>query len=244
MTAQILKLGSHGSNVAALQAQLNNRLKPNPNLKPDGMYGGLTRAAVLRFQRENWLVEDGEAGPATQACVFGREKNPPILHLVRFIPQPTQTTCWAAGTAMMTNSTVDAVKAKTPSDMWDDQNGLYNSSSTDQAVVSGRRYGDVHGLRCNAPMSWSVAALTNALRRGPLMFDMLWNSSNYARGSGSPGHMIVVVGLRGDGEASGKGTTVRIQDPWPPTVGRAYSRGYYKWVQELPTMTYRVFEKK
>jgi hypothetical protein len=33
------------------------------------------------------------------------------------------------------------------------------------------------------------------LRRGPLMFDMLWNSSDYARGAGSPGHMIVVVGF-------------------------------------------------
>jgi hypothetical protein len=109
-------------------------------------------------------------------------------------------------------------------------------------VTEGQRYGQVHGLRCNAPQSWTVPMLSAALSRGPLMFDMLWNSGEYAAGLGSPGHMIVVVGIRGDGDPSGRGTTVRIQDPWPPNKGKVYSRGYLRWVQELPTMTYRVLK--
>ena len=241
--ATTLQQGMTGPEVRTLQQTLNARLTPSPNLRADGVFGPLTRIAVLRFQAGNWLVEDGYAGPATQACLYGYEAEAPILHRVSFIPQPTQTTCWAASTAMMTNSTVDLVKAKTPTDMWDDTNGLYNSSGSDQAIVTGQRYGRIHGLRCFAPMSWSVDGLTAELRRGPLMFDMLWNSSDYARGAASPGHMIVVVGVRGDGDDSGLGTTLRIQDPWPPGVGKIYSRGYAKWATELPTMTYRVFAK-
>ena len=38
------------------------------------------------------------------------------------------------------------------------------------------------------------------------------------------------------------GTTLRIHDPWPPNRGKVYSKGYFKWSVELPTMTYRVFE--
>ncbi len=238
-----LKLGSGGPEVKRLQEALNRKLKPSPNLVPDGAYGNLTRNAVLRFQKDNWLVEDGEAGPATQACAYDTEVPPTILHSVPFIPQPTPTQCWAASTAMMTRSNVPAVVARTPPDMIAANGGLKNASGSDQAVTEGQRYGQVHGLRCNAPQSWTVPMLRAALRRGPLMFDMLWNSGEYAAGMGSPGHMIVVVGIRGDSDPSGRGTTVRIQDPWPPNKGKVYSRGYFRWVQELPTMTYRVFEK-
>ncbi len=143
---------------------------------------------------------------------------------------------------MMTKSTVPIVVAKTPPDMIAPGGGLRNSSGSDQAIVTGTRYGRIHGLRCNAPMSWSVDTLKQALARGPIMFDMLWNVSDYTAGRGSPGHMIVVVGMRGDGEADGLGTTLRIHDPWAHNRGKKYSKGYAKWVVELPTMTYRVFE--
>ena len=92
-------------------------------------------------------------------------------------------------------------------------------------------------------MSYRLEALRSKLRRGPLMFDMLWNATEYARGNGSPGHMIVVIGMRGNADSSGKGTTLRISDPWKPRVGKVYSVGYSKWMAELPTRTYRVFEK-
>jgi len=47
--------------------------------------------------------------------------------------------------------------------------------------------------------------------------------------------MIAVVGIRGDNDQSGKGTTLRIFDPWPPMRGKKYSVGYFKWIQEVPT---------
>ena len=241
--ATLLKIGSRGPLVADLQRALNTQLRPNPNLVPDGVFGPATDRAVKAFQAEKWLVVDGHAGVCTQNALYGKEAYAAVLHHISFIPQPTNTTCWAASTAMMTNSSVAVVKTKTPQDMWSDQAGLYNSSETDDAVTSGNRYGRIHGLRCHPPMSWSLSKLTGALRHGPLMFDMLWNVSDYLSGAGSPGHMICVVGVRGDNDQTGIGTTLRLHDPWSPNVGKRMSVNAMKWLNEVPTRTYRVFEK-
>ena len=80
--ATILKNGSRGPEVKALQEALNAKLKPIPKLVPDGQFGTLTHNAVLAFQRKNWLVEDGQAGPATQSCLYDTEAFAPILHKV------------------------------------------------------------------------------------------------------------------------------------------------------------------
>jgi hypothetical protein len=239
----VLKIGSRGEPVRALQQALNGKVIPNPRLKTDGAFGALTAGAVRKFQAVSWLVVDGQAGPATQNALYGKEAYPPILHASRLIPQPVNTQCWAAATAMMTGTSVPAVVARTPSDMIASDGGLLNSSESDQAVVTGRRYGAIHGLNCFAPMSWMLSALRQQLARGPLMFDMLWNVTDYVKGNGSPGHMIVIVGMRGDDDQAGKGTTLRINDPWPPNIGKTYSVGYAKWMREVPTRTYRVFSR-
>jgi hypothetical protein len=243
----VLCVGSRGEPVRALQQALNGKLVPSPMLPVDGVFGAMTAAAVARFQAMNWLVEDGQAGPATQNALYGKETYPPIYHSVPFIPQPTPTQCWAASTAMMTNTTVPAVVARTPRDMVGADGGLLNSSEADQGMATGTRFGRVHGLRCFAPLSWMVNTLRQQLTRGPLMFDMLWNATDYVQGHASPGHMIVVVGMRGDDDPTGKGTTLRLHDPWPPGIppngGRLYSLGYFRWIKIVPTATYRVFAK-
>jgi peptidoglycan hydrolase-like protein with peptidoglycan-binding domain len=243
-----LSIGSKGDDVKALQNALNAKLTPSPRLVPDGAFGGMTLTAVKKFQAANWLVEDGVAGPCTQNCALGLETYTPILHRIPFIAQPNDNTCWAASTAMMTNSNVAAVRAKTPDDMiGKDANGndagLKNSSGSDQAIVTGTRYGAIHGLKCFPPQSYMISALRSKIQTSPMMWDMLWNAGEYAAGNASPGHMIVVIGMRGDDEPNGKGTTLRIHDPWPPNKGKIYSVGYFKWMQEVPTRTYRVFTK-
>lgn len=242
-TMTVLRQGSIGPQVRQLQEALNSKLRPSPGLVPDGQFGSRTRAAVLRLQAENWLVEDGEAGPCTQNVAFDTEGNAPILHPISLIPQPTPTQCWAASTAMITRTSVPAVLARTPPDLIAPGGGLRNSSDTNDAMTSGQRYASAHGLTVRPPMSWPVSALRDALRSGALMFDMLWKSGEYAEGFGSPGHMIVVAGIRGDNDPSGRGTTLRIFDPWPPNIGARYSVGYFKWIQEVPTRTYRVFQR-
>lgn len=143
----------------------------------------------------------------------------------------------------MTNSAITGVINRTPAEMYSTTGGLFNLSDTDDAVTSGRRFARVHGLSCNPPRSWMLSALRSALQRGPLMFDMLWQADQYIQGNGSPGHMIVVVGIRGDGDQTGAGTTLRIHDPWPPGHGKKHSVGYKRWMNQVTTRTYRVFEK-
>lgn len=60
-----LQLGSKGPAVRDLQILLNSRLSPSPRLNPDGVFGHLTRQAVLAFQRDQWLVDDGVVGRCT-----------------------------------------------------------------------------------------------------------------------------------------------------------------------------------
>lgn len=239
-----VRMGSRGAEVVSVQIKLNIRLPPNPPLVPDGIFGPKTHTATVAFQRSNGLVPDGIVGPLTHAAL---RAGPPIIaidHTVSHIPQPTPTTCWAASTAMMKRSTVPAVIAKTPKDMIASNGGLKNSSGTDQAIVTGTRYGNVHGLRCYAPMSWSTPAFVALLRRSPLMLDMLWRSWEYAAGNGSPGHMVVISAVRSDGNPSGVGTYLRVLDPWPPGRGRISWVQYNGWMREVPTRTYRVFDRR
>jgi hypothetical protein len=251
----ILRIGSVGPAVSDLQTKLNKKCNPSHGLVVDGIFGKLTDAAVRAFQVQAKLSVDGDVGPLTNAALDAAPDNgggkvvpPPlhtnIMHQVNFIPQPTNTTCWAASTAMMTNSVVPVVIMLTPNDMIASDGGLKNSSGSDQAIVTGTRYGNIHNLRCYPPMSWSLEMMTDVLRRSPLMFDMLWNASDYVAGKGSPGHMIVVCGMRGDGDPVGLGTELYVQDPWPPNVGKKSWVNFNKWLNEVPTRTYRVFERK
>ena len=59
--AGVLKLGSSGEAVAALQRKLG--------IGADGVFGRQTRAAVKRFQRRRGLTVDGIAGPQTLAAL-------------------------------------------------------------------------------------------------------------------------------------------------------------------------------
>ena len=56
---EIYKVGSRGEVVKQIQRALK--------LYPDGIYGRLTREAVMTFQKENGLTSDGIVGPATLA---------------------------------------------------------------------------------------------------------------------------------------------------------------------------------
>jgi hypothetical protein len=92
-------------------------------------------------------------------------------------------------------------------------------------------------------MSWSVGGLVSALRRSPLMLDMLWNTSDYTQGNGSPGHMVVVSAAVSDNNPLGNRTHLLVLDPWPPHRGKTKWVEYQRWMFEVPTRTYRVFER-
>ncbi len=61
----VLRRGSTGAPVKALQARLNRDYPAYSKLAVDGDYGPGTEAVVREFQRRSGLAADGIAGPAT-----------------------------------------------------------------------------------------------------------------------------------------------------------------------------------
>lgn len=246
MAATALTMGSKGEGVRRLQEALNRKL-PGCALRVDGDFGNNTRVAVRRYQDEAWLVVDGIAGQCTQNALFDAESYAPIRHQRPFIPQPTDNTCWAASTAMLKRSTVPAVIAATPADLIAG-GGLSNSSNRADWEPATQRFAQAHGLRYFAPQSWTPQGFVNLVRNGPVMVSTLWNVGGYLKRvpggyEGSPGHMTLVVGARGDGDPTGRGTSLMIYDPWEPNVGRRWRVSYYSWVTEVITRTYRLFQQ-
>lgn len=72
----ILVHGDRSQDVRRLQQQLNQH---GANLFPDGDYGAETEKAVRAYQRKVGLVDDGRAGPKTQAALAGLN----VAHLLR-----------------------------------------------------------------------------------------------------------------------------------------------------------------
>ena len=59
----LLKVGSRGPEVTKVQGALN--------LDADGIFGLMTKAAVMDWQKRNDLTEDGIVGPKTYAALIG-----------------------------------------------------------------------------------------------------------------------------------------------------------------------------
>lgn len=77
---EILKIGSSGDQVKALQLQL---IKNGAQLTADGQFGPATVTALKAFQLANGLTSDGIAGPGTYARLFADHEiiSPPLLTL-------------------------------------------------------------------------------------------------------------------------------------------------------------------
>src|SRR5690606_23461936 len=69
-----LKIGSRGSDVATVQAKLNE-LGYNAGTA-DGIFGSRTYNAVVAFQRANGLAVDGIVGKNTTAKLFSTKATP------------------------------------------------------------------------------------------------------------------------------------------------------------------------
>jgi hypothetical protein len=72
----LIKMGDRGGNVMQLQQSLNARPSKLPPLRTDSIFGPLTRARVMEFQRDNGLTPDGIVGPMTMAKLRGGGEPP------------------------------------------------------------------------------------------------------------------------------------------------------------------------
>lgn len=236
MTNPVLRSGARGQPVSELQTFLNARLRPTPNLTPDGSFGGKTRNAVLRYQRESWLVDDGIVGNCTWNALLDIE-NYKILHLVSLVSQPTANSCWAASTAMILGRRSPVIA---PANMLNASGALLNDSALNDAAVSSR-FCRLYGLRLHPGKSWTATGLANVISLNPVMCNVLWNVQGFSSGAGSNSHWVVIAGIRGDGKEAN--TTLRIYDPLPQGRGAVYSVNYAALMRKLPAATYQLFQR-
>jgi hypothetical protein len=84
-----ISYGSTGTSVKLIQAALN---RYGAHLVVDGIFGPLTRAAVIRFQRAHGLEADGIVGPITWRALFNNslESDPTAGYI-----NPIQPGLWA-----------------------------------------------------------------------------------------------------------------------------------------------------
>lgn len=234
MTTQKLKRGDEGRLVSHLQMLLNQK-QSGPKLSIDGRFGSKTEAAVRRFQQDHWLAIDGIVGPATWGILENREQYH-MLHRVHLVPQHTSATCWSAALAMLLNR----MACMSPGDaQLSSEGGLLNDSNNNH-LTNTRKFARAHGLNLIPGATHTANGLYSMLlNHGPLMINLLWDVNGYVSGSGSPGHMIIVAGIRGDGTEDG--ATIRVYDPWPVNRGSIYSLTYGPFMRKMPASTYQIY---
>ncbi|MDB5658717.1 MAG: hypothetical protein JWS10_1332 [Cypionkella sp.] len=237
----VLRPSSSGQSVRELHLALNSRLNPSPNLFVDGLYTLQTERAVLDFQRSNWLEMDGIAGPCTLDALHGTEASPVILHNVVYLAQPTPTTCWAAATAMLTGTSIQAVQMTTPQRLLATDGSLICKAEPIQRLEIHQAFAHFHRLRYQPPQSWPVAVLINLLRNGPIMLEISHNQASFLPGLTPMGHYVVIVGARGSHAADGSSTTLRIYDPDDSQGEAIYSVVYGSMLSRAPLSTFGMF---
>ena len=72
----VLRRGMNGPSIRQVQERLNT-LGASPALATDGIFGPLTEAAVMAFQRSRGLTADGIVGPITWNALFSNQPVPP-----------------------------------------------------------------------------------------------------------------------------------------------------------------------
>lgn len=235
MAERKLRQGDVGNDVTHLHGLLNAKLRPSPNLPMMGSFTPATKMAVERFQDANWLARDGVVGPCVWAALEGREKYV-ILNPVVLVPQWTDTTCWAAALSMLLGRSPAQLAPVGVADA----GGMFNDAELSRPEGTAR-FAEMHGLTLLHAQSWTASGLAGLLRGGPLMMNLLWNAPSYAAGKGSPGHMMIIAGIRGDG--TDDGSTIRIYDPWPPNRGSIYSLSYGPFMHKMPVSTYQLYRQ-
>ena len=73
---RLIKQGSKGADVRAIQDVLNFHIRRLSPVAVDGDFGPRTRARVVEFQTSNGLVADGIVGPITLGRLFEEEQLP------------------------------------------------------------------------------------------------------------------------------------------------------------------------
>jgi hypothetical protein len=141
----------------------------------------------------------------------------PVELSVQLIPQPTDSSCWAGSMAMVV-STRDS-QSVTP-DAIAQAAGMTTTDgygwSDIQKAVSQWRLNEL-GPACALPAAWADMVRAH----GPIWIVEI----------GAPYHAVVVTGVVGDGTP--EGSTILVNNPWPPNSGAQERKPYLDFENEF-----------
>lgn len=148
---------------------------------------------------QQWQAIDGEQNQSIDPNAGGRSSATQISvqQSVSLVPQPTETSCWAASIAMLVG--------KTPQEVVDEAGlTLTDGYGWDQIEPAAKKLG--------------LAELAPACGMPDLLASWLQNNGPlWVVEVGAPYHAVVVAGVEGDGTVDG--THVTVYNPWPPNSG-------------------------
>jgi hypothetical protein len=133
-----------------------------------------------------------------------------VNYSVPLVPQPTAVSCWAAALTMVVSNRDSASYA--PESIAEaakmDLNTGYGWSDISNAVSAWNL--STEGPVSALPSYWAGLLASS----GPLWIVEV----------GAPYHAVVVVGINGDGTP--EGTTVTVNNPWPPNSGAVETKSF------------------
>ncbi len=147
-------------------------------------------------------------------CILSGCPQPTVSTLnVPLIPQETSMWCWAASGEMCMDFLGYDISQCTEAN---NRFGFTDccDNPTPQACVQGgwpefNKYGFTYSITNNAAISWNELVNQIDSKKAPVAFTWAWD--------GGGGHMMVAIGY----QVTDNGTQyVKINDPWPPNVGK------------------------
>ncbi len=207
---QNLRRGSTGFDVQEVQGALD--------IYADGIFGPVTEAAVLKFQKSRGLKVDGIVGPntwneimalaqATQRRFAAMRSTGEIRHHVWLVPQSKTMACWYASAIMVRywkRNLQQMCQAGEPDPSQVPEHIRIFRGNNGLPIPRTKQFARELGLQ------WAPRHFQSL---GPLFIQDLLKQYG-PLWTGGREHVVVITGISRDG------STLYVNDPWPPHRGR------------------------
>jgi hypothetical protein len=249
MSRPSLKYGDSGKHVEDLQVLLNGNLKNEDrtdwdyrhDIKVNGQYNTHTKRFVEMYQNAANLYKDGKVGKMTWAALLDQEKYN-CFDLPEFVQASDPTDCWAASTAMLLDQPTPINKSMVLDNTIDFETrtdgcvgGLGNSDDNMRKFARYFNFEMVKGeLTCQ-----QLCELFKYY--GRIMLNMKGVNSYMRGGKSEDSHLIILVGLRGGGNAND--TTLLMYNPscTPGNAGVRINCSYQYFRNQYSKFTHQAF---
>jgi hypothetical protein len=241
MSYATLSIGSKGKEVELLQTLLNEKVKREyrakimEDIKVNGTFDTHTKTFVKDFQLAAFLKKDGTVGKKTWAALLGTEMFNCYDQPFKQVPATSDYDCWAASTGTLLNQS--ACNRTQPAGVDFQQLGGGIIGGIENSHANMKKFADYHGMQMLEGGNMTCTQICYLVYNfGRLMINVRGITSRLKKGSPNDSHLMMILGVRGDGTPNG--TTVKFYEPTSDTT---IVESYQFQKNRFPQMTYQVF---